>query len=1040
MISQIFHVSDIHIRLTKRHDEYELVFRRLYEYIKKNKDKNSVIFLGGDIVHNKLELSPELVLQTANFLKSCADILPTILIQGNHDALLNNPNRLDSLTPIVSTLNHPNLHYWKDSGVYKLNGVKFSVFGCADSPVKWVPASKIRGKHKIALHHGSVKGSFTDAEHEIETGITLEHFQGFNLGLLGDIHMAQFLNEEKTIGYSSSLLQQNHGESLEGHGLIVWDLKTKQGKFVEIPNDFGYATFNLVGGHCAIPDNMPPNLRVRVNHVATEKQQVDEFVKRLGKQYKIIELTKQKIPSAKTTEKTHQIIGDSRDVSYQNANITELLKSLDLGVTDEELQTVCELNAEINKSLPTNNSHRNITWKPVVLEFDNMFSYGQGNVIDFTHLTGVFGLFDTNISGKSSIFDVLCFVLFDKTTRASKASHILNNLQDSFWCKIQFAVNGKDYFIERVGTKKKDGNVKVDVNFWTHSDVGDKVMLNGEDRDKTNYQIRNLVGTYEDFVMTSLSTQYDNQNFIEKTQKDRKELLYKFLDITVYDDLLKIAKEQGRECQVLLKEYAREDLHVKSSLIYAQIGAQQEILDSATKHLHDKKEWLKTQMTGFLELNKGLQQIGDGASLDSIQRELEKVQSEIEACQKEIAKTHQDQFAESHQTDKIQKEIDEFGNITGTYRDLTLQHNELSKKVTTAKHDLEQSQKQLQQAKSHQDKLSKHEYDPNCQYCCNNEFVKEASKLIEQIPILENEIKTRNAEHVELVGLLEISHSEVRKAEAFENLLKSREDSKTKFQRFTDLADSLQYKYNSLQTELAQNLGRLEKYKENEKAIEENKLTHQRIKSLKLEIAQTEAEIQQLEGQEKTEFSKLANLRAQHSAIDEKLDKYAEYAKKSRVYELYQTAVGRDGVPYRILETVLPVIESEVNSILNSMVNFTVKMESTDDKYITANIVYDDVKYWPVELSSGMERFVLSLAFRSSLTEITSLPKANFLTIDEGFGVLDSENLMSMGNLFNFLKQQYDFIICVSHIDTMRDLVDSHIKIDKFDGYSRIKL
>ena len=580
----------------------------------------------------------------------------------------------------------------------------------------------------------------------------------------------------------------------------------------------------------------------------------------------------------------------------------------------------------------------------------------------------------------------------------------------------------------------------MDVNFWTHSDVGDKVMLNGEDRDKTNYQIRNLVGTYEDFVMTSLSTQYDNQNFIEKTQKDRKELLYKFLEITVYDDLLKIAKEQGRECQVLLKEYAREDLHVKSSLIYAQIGAQQEILDSATKHLHDKKEWLKTQMTGFLELNKGLQQIGDGASLDSIQRELEKVQSEIEACQKEIAKTHQDQFAESHQTDKIQKEIDEFGNIAGTYRDLTLQHNELSKKVTTAKHDLEQSQKQLQQAKSHQDKLSKHEYDPNCQYCCNNEFVKEASKLIEQIPILENEIKTRNAEHVELVGLLEISHSEVRKAEAFENLLKSREDSKTKFQRFTDLADSLQYKYNSLQTELAQNLGRLEKYKENEKAIEENKLTHQRIKSLKLEIAQTEAEIQQLEGQEKTEFSKLANLRAQHSAIDEKLDKYAEYAKKSRVYELYQTAVGRDGVPYRILETVLPVIESEVNSILNSMVNFTVKMESTDDKYITANIVYDDVKYWPVELSSGMERFVLSLAFRSSLTEITSLPKANFLTIDEGFGVLDSENLMSMGNLFNFLKQQYDFIICVSHIDTMRDLVDSHIKIDKFDGYSRIKL
>jgi DNA repair exonuclease SbcCD ATPase subunit len=412
----------------------------------------------------------------------------------------------------------------------------------------------------------------------------------------------------------------------------------------------------------------------------------------------------------------------------------------------------------------------------------------------------------------------------------------------------------------------------------------------------------------------------------------------------------------------------------------------------------------------------------------------------LETCQKEIAKNSQDQFDESHQIGRIQKEIEEFGNIAGTYRDLTLQHNELGKKVTTAKHDLEQSQKQLQQAKSHQYRLSTHEYDPNCQYCCNNEFVKEASKLIERIPILENEIKTRNAEHVELVGMLEISHLEVKHAEAFENLLKDRQDAKARFQRFTDLAGTLQYKHNSLQTKLDQCLGRLEKYKENEKTIEENKLTHQKIESSKLEIAQTEAEIQQLEGQEKTEFSKLASLQAQHSAIDEKLDKYAEYVKKSRIYELYQTAVGRDGVPYRILETVLPVIEDEVNSILNSMVNFTVKMESTDDKYITASIVYGDVKYWPVELSSGMERFVLSLAFRSSLTEITSLPKANFLTIDEGFGVLDNENLMSMGNLFNFLKQQYDFIVCVSHIDAMRDMVDSHIKIDKCDGYSRIKL
>jgi DNA repair exonuclease SbcCD ATPase subunit/UDP-2,3-diacylglucosamine pyrophosphatase LpxH len=1042
MISKIFHVSDIHIRLSKRHEEYELVFQRLYDFIEKNKDKDSVIFLGGDIVHNKIELSPEMVLLTAKFLKSCADILPTILIQGNHDAMLNNPNRLDSLTPIVTALNHPQLHYWKDSGVYELGGVKFSVFGCADNPSKWVPASKIKGKYKIALHHGSVQGSFTDAEHEIETGITLEHFDGFDLGMLGDIHKAQFLNEDGTVGYSSSLLQQNYGETLEGHGLIVWDLKTRKGQFTEIPNDYGYITFTLDGTFCPIPDNLPPNLRVRIKHDNSSKEQVEDFVKRLSKKYKITELTKQKTLTQQNTQQAQRILGNSRDVDYQNQNISDLLKTLDYPVTDEEIQMVCELNAQINKSLPINSAQRHITWKPINLEWENMFSYGEGNIIDFTHLSGIFGLFDTNIAGKSSIFDILCFVLYDKTTRATKASHILNNSKDSFWCKIQFAVNGKDYFIERIGTKKKDGAVKVDVNFWTYSDEIDskKVMLNGEDRDKTNFQIRNYVGTYDDFVMTALSTQYDNQNFIEKTQKDRKELLYKFLDITVYDELLKIAKEQGKEVSILLREYEREELHSKSSLIYAQIGAQQTILSSKDKTLQEKKEWLKTQMTALLELNKGLQQVYGDVSLESIQQDIAKVQSEMEQCQKEITKNSKDQFDESHLLDKIQKEIDEFGNIAGTYKDLTLQHNEFSKKVTFLKYEWEQLQKQLNQAKSHQVKLSKHEYDPNCQYCCNNEFVKEASKLIEQIPILELEVKNKEIEFIELNKELEFSQIEVKKAESYENLLKSRENSKTKFQRFSDLAGTLQYKHNSLQSKLTQNLGRLENYKKNEETIEKNNQIHAEIKKLQQEIGVAEKAISKLETEQKTEFSKLENLKAQYEAINLKLDKYLDYVKKHRVYELYQTAVSRDGVPYRILETVLPVIENEVNSILNAMVNFTVKLESTEDKYIIANIVYNDNKFWPVELSSGMERFVLSLAFRTSLTEITSLPKANFLTIDEGFGVLDNENLMSIGNLFNFLKKQYDFLICVSHIEAMRDLVDSHIKIDKANGYSRIKL
>ena len=119
-LKYIHHISDIQIRNLKRHTEYEEVFERTYKEIEKNKD-NAVVYIGGDIAHSKTDMSPELVDQLSRLFKNLSDICPTIIIAGNHDCNLNNLSRLDVLTPIVNNLNHPNLHYLKDSGVYKLS-------------------------------------------------------------------------------------------------------------------------------------------------------------------------------------------------------------------------------------------------------------------------------------------------------------------------------------------------------------------------------------------------------------------------------------------------------------------------------------------------------------------------------------------------------------------------------------------------------------------------------------------------------------------------------------------------------------------------------------------------------------------------------------------------------------------------------------------------------------------------------------------------------------------------------------------------------
>jgi exonuclease SbcC len=133
---------------------------------------------------------------------------------------------------------------------------------------------------------------------------------------------------------------------------------------------------------------------------------------------------------------------------------------------------------------------------------------------------------------------------------------------------------------------------------------------------------------------------------------------------------------------------------------------------------------------------------------------------------------------------------------------------------------------------------------------------------------------------------------------------------------------------------------------------------------------------------------------------------------------------------------VIPIFETEINNLLAPLVDFTINVE-IDDKYISFKIVYGDVE-WPLELTSGMEKFIASIALRHALMKISNRPQPNFLFIDEGWGKLDSNNLSQLYVLFNYLKGQYDLIWIVSHIDGMKDVIDQLLSISKLNGFSHV--
>ena len=221
-------------------------------------------------------------------------------------------------------------------------------------------------------------------------------------------------------------------------------------------------------------------------------------------------------------------------------------------------------------------------------------------------------------------------------------------------------------------------------------------------------------------------------------------------------------------------------------------------------------------------------------------------------------------------------------------------------------------------------------------------------------------------------------------------------------------------------------------------AMQSNIEIQNAIDELKEERSTLQLETQQIDNRIISVSSNISVLKKQYNDAERNIQALRELETQYQAYELYLDAIKRDGVPYMLIERVLPQIEHEINNILTQLVDFNIMLE-TDGKNINAYIVYDQDNYWPIELTSGMERFISSLAIRTSLINISSLPRPNFLAIDEGLGNLDSNMLISIGMLFEYLKSQFQFTLLISHIDQARDMVDNIVELSKINGYSKIQ-
>jgi DNA repair exonuclease SbcCD ATPase subunit len=835
--------------------------------------------------------------------------------------------------------------------------------------------------------------------------------------------------------YAGSLIQQNHGEDL-GHGYYVWDVDSEESEYVEIPNDYGHYTINVSSGAVPITSRVPkkPHLRLKVKN--TEPQEMKKLSDDVRRLYDVQRLSINRIASeAEEWSQTSETFGDVSSLSYQNELITDYVKR-NFIVDDELISEIQEINRDVNRTLDEEKLAKNIKWEPLKFEFSNMFSYGEDNVINFEKMGGIVGVFAENASGKSSILDALCYCLFDRSTRARRSSKVLNNKKNWFECRFSFLIDDTKFVIHRKAEKQSDGRLPVKVNFYRVEKDGTKTSLNGEQRYYTNKIIEEYVGTFDDFILTALSVQNNNTIFIEKSQTERKDLLAQFMGIDVFDELYSIAKDKSRDIKSLLKEYSKEDLNERLK----EVQSEHSELKSEYNSLKGRKGGFVSKkrsiMEKIMDLNKEIKKVEDfDTDVDSLKERYVSLNERVEELQEQI-KAKQIKVRERQQAAEGLKSFTK--DVNGD--DLENRHErqiDLKSEIESANQSLSYTESKLKDLKKAHNHLNHKEFDPDCRYCVQRNE-KDAKRM--------KEIKSKSERLFDEKSSLEskIESLQPKLDPEIEKRWEKYQLHSSKIQKHENHISRLKVQISSLENdkreredEIQEIEDKVRRYKKVKKDVEKNKEVQARLEDLQSQLSQVESDMDKLEDKIREVHSQIKVLERDRDTIESNLEKIRGLSSKYKAYDCYMEAVKRDGVPYELISRYIPEIEQDINAILGQMVEFAIMLD-VDGKNINASIVYDEDNIWALELGSGMEKFISSLAIRASLINLSNLPRPNFLAIDEGFGNLDSENMNSVYMLFDYLKAHFDFIVTISHIDVMRDMTDNVMNIQKDDGFSHV--
>lgn len=1153
-IKYIIHISDLHIRRNSRIEEYNIVFQNFYNMLHTDYEElqnKTLICICGDIFHYKTTQRAEGLRLWLSFIKQISSLFPVICILGNHDVDLTT-NDIDWIKPLDGILD--NFYYFKNTGFYNVNNITFCVSSLIDGKI--IRAKKENANKKyIHLYHGTINGSKLFNSNTLTSPYDISDFGHYDLILLGDIHKYQYLNKNKTIAYSGSLVQQNKGESVYNHGFIKWNLTDMSSTFHEVYNPFCFLKVYISDDTYTYENiNTKKNLYVSYIINNTDIKKTKELIRAFENEIKSknINIIKSEYDKMFEDENILELLSDSNLESKTNKNMEEYFidKLTEEKLEEDSIQKILKIHELISKEVVSDKDDGFKTkWILKNIKFMNIFSYGNDteNEIIFDEY-GFYKIFGPNYLGKTSIINIIKWGIFDDDSEINSSDVLFIGSQraSTGYIHIEFKIGNQNIFLYKnlIKSNKKYGYSKeYKISIYENNKKIKDII--GENNAK-EYLNKNI-GDYKHFELISLINNQEMSIIREKKALSIFNQLFKLDNFIEYEN---IAKEKIRDLNtnakalnLNLKSY-NDDYKLKIKNLNKIIKDLELKIKNITfydilliKELKEKRDITQTKISKILlkeviqtknyeddikKLYNEIKKINiDNFIITNIKEEIQtytlqnkKYQEEINTCNKNIREVTEIDI------DKIyskQKKIIDKNDI------ITEKINVLQEKIISTEYFIKDIQEKIYTVSFDEEelrhKISKQSYDYNA----------EKNKIIHKI---NEKINFTDTDKLIILKLLTEQNYQ-----AFLDIVISNKKYEEDISKHTELLSELNMKIQAKKDLLSKNNKKLSELNMNIRVHEDNKIIilnnekyendiriltkrinknnkkiiqlnndiqtyyetqniytklNNKIKFLEEEQKKYVLYISALEYNEKykkihdellidivninNEISKMEtnnmNMNIKKREYEIEINKInleiSEYTKKKEEmkninnellttmidlnnYNIYKKLVNEKGIPSIILEDKIPNIEKEINIILKSYTNFSIKIDingSGSRKKIefyqiknTDSITQEN--NLTINSCSGYENFILNIAFKLVIKKFSYINYSSFICIDEVWEKISKENYKKLYKIFNLLKDNYNHILIISHIDEIKQYLEEnyngkHINILREKDFSLI--